>query len=153
MNQSPEDVLRYESEPISAWVALLEHPEAEQRRRAAEKLLEISTAIASVLPALSGVLQDADSQVRARAAIALGELGARMLASIPTLRAALRSIVLADSDAEVRGSALRSLARIGPGAQGDVPSLIGSLKDALPYVRLSAAHALGELGPRARDAI
>ena len=61
MSTRAENVLLYQSEPVSAWLSLLEHPEEEQRRRAAEKLLEISAAIASVLPALSGVLRNPDS--------------------------------------------------------------------------------------------
>jgi HEAT repeat protein len=150
---APDDVLRYQSEPVSAWLSLLEHPQEELRRQAAQRLLEISAAIAAVLPALSGVLRNPDGAVRAQAASVLGELSAKMLASLPSLRAALRTIVLTDSDENVRSVALQSLAQIGPEAQADVPSLLSSLKDEFPYVRLSAAHALGELGVRAKDAL
>jgi HEAT repeat protein len=153
MSTRAENALQYQSEPVSAWLSLLEHPEEEQRRRAAEKLLEISAAIASVLPALSGVLRNPDCDARARAAAALGDLGGKMLASIPTLRNALRAIVLTDSDENVRTSAIQSLTRIGPEAQTDVPSLVNSLKDDLPFVRLSAAAGLSELGSKAKAAV
>jgi HEAT repeat protein len=153
MNTSAYDSLRYQSEPVSAWLSLLDHPEEQQRRRASEKLLEISTAISAVLPALSSVLKDLDTSVRARAATSLGELGSKMLSAVPTLRTALRRIVLTDNDEMVRVNALQSLARIGPESQGDVPSLLTSLQDELPYVRLSAANALAEMGPRAIDAL
>jgi HEAT repeat protein len=145
--------LLYQSEPVSAWLSLLDHPEEEERRRAAEKLLEISAAIASVLPALGGVLRNPDSGVRARAATALGDLGAKMLAAMPTLRDALRTIVLTDNEENVRTCAIQSLTRIGPEAYTDVPSLVESLKDDLPYVRMSAANGLGELGSKAKPAV
>jgi HEAT repeat protein len=153
MSSGTDETLQYQSEPVSAWLSLLEHPQEEQRQRAAEQLLEISAAIVAVLPALSGVLRNPDREVRARSVTALGDLGAKMLAVIPNLRQALRTIVLTDSDEEVRTSALRSLARIGPEAQSDVASLINSLKDEFPFVRLSAASGLGELRARARDAV
>lgn len=153
MSMPGEEVLQYESEPVSAWVALLDSPEEELRRQAAQKLLEVSAAIADVLPALSGVLRHADRSVRARATTILGELGAKMLASLPSIRAALRTIVLTDSDEEIRSSALRSLALIGPESQGNIGALVESLRDGLSYVRISAAHALGQLGAKARDAI
>jgi HEAT repeat protein len=153
MSTQADDTLQYQSEPVSAWLSLLEHPEEEQRRRAAEKLLEISAAIGAVLPALSGVLRSPERAMRARSATAIGDLGAKMLAVIPNLRHALRTIVLTDSDEDVRSSALRSLARIGPEAQADVPSLINSLGDDLAYVRISAATGLGELGAKAKTAV
>ncbi len=153
MSQPADDVLQYHSEPVSALLSLLEHPEEELRRQAACKLLEISAAIAAVLPALSGVLRNPDRAVRAQAATVLGDLGSRMLATLPSLRAALRTIVLTDSDEEVRASALRSLTQIGPEAQADPAALASSLKDEFPYVRLSAAHALGGLGARAKSAV
>jgi HEAT repeat protein len=149
----PDEALLYENEPISAWLSLLDHPEELQRRRAAQKLLDISAAIVGVLPALSGVLQNPDSSVRARAATVLGDIGARMIATLPNLRAALRTIVLTDSDAEVRASALQSLTLLGPDTQAGVSSLVASLKDELAYVRISSAHALGELGSCAKEAV
>ncbi len=153
MTPRADETLQYQSEPISAWLSLLDHPQEDQRRRAAEKLLEISAAIMAVVPALSGVLRNPDTEMRARSATALGELGAKMLAVIPNLRQALRTLVLTDSDEAVRSNALRSLARIGPEAQTDVASLISSLGDEFPFVRMSAATGLGELGAKARAAI
>src|SRR5438270_9055602 len=101
MSTPGDEVLLYQSEPVSAWLSLLDHPEEEQRRHAAQKLVEISAAIAAVLPALSGVLKNPDRAVRVRAATVLGDLGTKMLATLPSLRAALRTIVLTDSDEEV----------------------------------------------------
>jgi HEAT repeat protein len=150
---STNESLQYQSEPVSAWLALLDDPEEERRSQAAQKLLEVSAAIAEVLPALSGVLRNAAPPVRARAATVLGDLGTKMLATLPSVRSALRSIILTDSDEDVRTSALQALALLGPDSQGNVGSLMTALKDSLPEVRLSAAHALGEHGSKARDAV
>jgi HEAT repeat protein len=145
--------LQFQSEPVSAWLSMLDHPQEELRRQAAAKLLEIGAAIAEVLPGLTGTLSQANHGQRARAAQVLGDLGTKMLAALPTMRAALRNIVVSDSDADVRTSAAQALALLGPDSQGTVSALVAALKDPLPFVRLSAAHGLAEQGVKARDAV
>ena len=44
-------------------------------------------------------------------------------------------------------------ATIGPESKTAVPALIKSLNDSVPYVRESAAEALGKVGPEARTAV
>jgi HEAT repeat protein len=123
------------------------------RRHAAQKLLDVSAVIAEVLPALSGVLQNADRSARSRAAAVVGDLGMKMLATLPSLRAALRTMILTDSDEEVRSTALQALAHLSADTHRSVEALVASLKDPLPYVRMNAAHALGQLGHKAINAL
>jgi len=92
-------------------------------------------------------LQDADSDVRSNAAMALGEIGPEAKDAVPTLIQLLQN---EDAEGFVRANAALALGQIGKGAEDAVPVLIQALRDQDKYVRRDAAGALEEIGtPRA----
>jgi HEAT repeat protein len=153
MSAKLNEELVYQGKSVSAWVQLLEHPDDAERRRAAEALVQISTALTAVLPSLTGVLKKGSPVNRAQATAALGEFGAQVATLLPMLRATLRATVVTDGDETVRSSALQALVQLGPQTGTQVPALVDTLRDDLAYVRLSAAHALGQLGAEAKEAV
>jgi HEAT repeat protein len=93
---------------------------------------------------LLNALHDADSRVRWRAAVTLGQI--QDPRAIPDLIASL-----SDSFYWVRGSAAKALGQLGdPQA---VPGLVATLKDEDSSVRKAAARALGEIGTPAIDGL
>ena len=110
---------------------------------------------------LADQLKSPDAAVRARAAIALDQLGPAAKPAIPALTTAL-----ADRNLNVRYWSAKVLRGFGPEAKGAVTALIAALKTfpggspALdgperyyPDVRSLAADALGAIGPAAKEAI
>jgi len=88
--------------------------------------------------ALGRALGDAEAQVRAAAADALGAYAGDAEAVSPLLGK------LDDASPIVRGVIVRSLARLGD-ARAVVP-LVGKVQDSVPEVRQAVARALGDLG-------
>ena len=110
---------------------------------------------------LADELKSADAGVRARAAIALAELGADAKPAIPALTTAL-----ADKNLNVRYWSAKVLKGFGPEAKTAVPALVAALKTFpggspelegpgryYPDVRSLAAEALGAIGPAAKEAL
>jgi len=96
-------------------------------------------------PDLVALLDDAEAQIRRRAALAIGRVGLSE-AVAPLVKA------LADPEPEVRQMAAFALGLVGDKAARD--PLIGALGDSSPLVQGSAAEALGLIGdPGAADAI
>jgi HEAT repeat protein len=93
---------------------------------------------------LVAALADAESDVRAEAARALGETGAAAVPVLPAL-----SALLADPDPLAREQAARALGRIGSPAPELVHGLQDLLADPFDYVRAAAAEALAGLGAAA----
>jgi HEAT repeat protein len=106
-------------------------------------------------------LKSGDAGVRARAAIALDQLGGDAKPAIPALTTAL-----ADKNLNVRYWSAKVLKGFGPEAKTAVPALVAALKTfpggspALegparyyPDVRSLAAEALGAIGPAAKEAL
>ncbi len=93
-------------------------------------------------------LQDTSQslELRWQAARGLGDLAPEALPAIPALIRALR-----DDDSNVRGAAAYSLGELK--ANNAIPDLIEMLKTGSGTNRVSAAGALGRLGPSAKDAI
>src|SRR5262249_45104371 len=56
--------------PVSDWVAALQHPDARQRKKAAEVLGNVGAADPAVVPALAGAVKDRDPTVRGGAVVA-----------------------------------------------------------------------------------
>jgi HEAT repeat protein len=84
-------------------------------------------------------LRDSDSDVRQRAASALGKLG-------PTAGAAATDLVKLLKDPEVGVRPAAALGRFGAAASAASPDLVELLKDPEVDVRLAAANTLGRLG-------
>lgn len=98
----------------------------------------------SAVDALIGALHDPDTEVRQRAASALGDIGEPAL---PSLIEALRR-----HDADLRQGVVAALGQVGRPA---LPSLLAALRTGDdPHIRAGAAAALGEIGdPRSVDAL
>ncbi len=99
----------------------------------------------AAVPTLLDILKDGETEERADAAEALGEIGADAADAIPALSAALN-----DSDLEVCARAAEALGRIGP-ASGSI--LIEAVKDADSFTLCWVTKALGEIGAEAEAAI
>ena len=91
-------------------------------------------------------LQDRDNGKRVAAICQVAELGAHGAAAIPTLINSLD-----DSDWVVRVAAITALGEMGDNAAEAVPALIEALDK--EDVCVSAAIALGRIGPVAKEAI
>lgn len=102
----------------------------------------------SSLPKLLNDLGSKDAQARARAALALGELGPDAQRAIPALFKALK-----DSDENLARDAAQALRAIGAPSRDDLPLLIAGLRDNSARVRGYAVEALGKMGPEARSAV
>ena len=97
----------------------------------------------NAVPALKVTVErDRDGMAIRLAAIdSLEQMGVRIEAMIPVLRAAL-----SDLDAEIRSEAARSLGTSGAVASAAIPELIERLTDDVADVRFAAAWALGDIG-------
>jgi HEAT repeats/TIR domain/HEAT repeat len=91
----------------------------------------------ATIPGLLKALEHHDSDVRWRAAEALGQLQSE--AAIPTLLKALEH-----QNWDVRSSAAHALGKLH--SKAAIPALLKALKDRDWNVRSSAAHALGKVG-------
>jgi HEAT repeat protein len=125
----------------------LKDPDADTRRLAAEEAGKRK--VESAIPALAGLLEDADAKVRRAAVDALVRIGPR---AAPALAGALRSTTEAARLAAV--SALHRLA--GPKEKPTkevLDALSAALKDGNIDVRIHAASTLGRFGANARGAL
>jgi HEAT repeat protein len=105
------------------------------RRRAAEALGAIGPKASAASPALAELLQDPQFEVRNAAEEALSKLGPT---SLNAVAGGLKS-----QDENVRRATLSRLSKFGPSA---IPLIANVLKkDPSPYVRATAAEALGEV--------
>jgi HEAT repeat protein len=90
-----------------------------------------------------------DENQRAAAARALGQIGAPAASAVPQLIG-----LLGDKKAfRARLAALLALAHMGSKSLPALPLLVDALTDPAPKFRELAAHALGSIGPAAKDAI
>ncbi|MHC5056943.1 MAG: HEAT repeat domain-containing protein [Planctomycetota bacterium] len=103
--------------------------------------------IAHTVELLTRPLGDAEAEVRAAAAQALGDVGA---ASAPAFDKICRA--LADPSADVRRGAVWALEGLGPQAAPAVPLIIKALEDPHSPVRLHAVVALGTIAPESEEA-
>jgi HEAT repeat protein len=133
---------------VPALVEMLQtEPEFGVRRQAAETLGNIGTPVSIVVPALVAALQDPSPWLRRQVAESLGRIGPPAREALPWLVKALE-----DPDATVTAEVPEALTRIGP-LRVVLPTLTEALRHQHQGVRGRAANALGELGPRARQAI
>jgi predicted Ser/Thr protein kinase len=98
---------------------------------------------------LAEQLKNADSFVRWRAVLALGELGELAAQATTSL-----TDLLDDPDDNVRWAAATSLGKIGPQARDAVPALAAALSDKDDtLIHRNAAAALANIGPAAGAAV
>ena len=101
------------------------------------------------VPALRGLLGDADVKLRRAAA-------ATLAATVPSQAGEAVGVLIDWLNTErgyPRYHPCLVLAKLGPAAAQAVPGLIQALRDEDAYTRTWAAHALGRIGPRARFAV
>jgi HEAT repeat protein len=122
----------------------LDTPDWRVKVIAAYALGLLGTEAQSTIPALSGLIEDNNPDVRFAAAQALGKIGSE--AVVPTLMQALQ-----DHDENVRVSAVTALQQIGDLAKSAKPSLIHALWDGNWYVRSRAADTISKLGLEETD--
>ncbi len=142
---------------------------SEVRSKAAENLGSYVSGNEKVVQALRTASRDDDPQVRFQAALSRAKATGKLAQSVPVLIEAL-----GDPDRKIRRQAASDLMQIfqqasirvqsqggevneasrelDTMAQIAVPALIDSLKERDRVVQWCAAHALGNLGPRARGA-
>lgn len=99
------------------------------------------------LPALQKLLKDENAEVRARAALSLGKMGAAARPAVEDL-----DFALDDDDGWVRIRAAEALWRITGKTDSLVPALIEELKNPQRQIRMQAYRLFKELGPKARSA-
>jgi len=127
----------------------LKDKDADNRRAAAQGLVEAGAEAKTVVPALIAALKDSDLFVRRYAAQALGEVGPDAKAAVPAL-----SIIVKDAKEkkEVQEAAALALGKIG---NAGLPALTAVLKnhDADPQVRRNAILGVTKQGTSGRAAI
>jgi HEAT repeat protein len=112
----------------------------------------IGPGAAAGVGAISDQLGDTDPRVVQAAVYALGKIGPAAKAAVPTLANLVRS-----KDDLIRLMSVCAILRIGPLTdnliQTALPVLSEGLKHSREFVRIEAAMALGELGPKAQGAL
>jgi serine/threonine-protein kinase len=102
---------------------------------------------AAVLEQMDG-LGSGDSNVRWRAAEALGNMGGEARPAVPAITALLR-----DRNEVVRWRAAEALGKVGPEAREAVPALVAALSGPPGLLTTEAAKALGRIGPSGRESV
>lgn len=137
---------------IPAIIAQLPGEDPGYRREAHFALAAMGPAAAAAVPELIKSLADDDLEVRYSASYALGKLGPAAKSALPALKANVKS-----DDEFLRLASIWSMLSIAPNEPGlaemALPQLIDALDDERPLIRREAATALGELGPRGKQAI
>jgi HEAT repeat protein len=109
---------------------------------------EIQNAIPLILEKLLGYDGDGSDGARAVGAAALGDLGPIAISAVPALLKRLK-----DEEGDVRIAAGVALLKIAPEKNADaaLAVIVAELKNPDLLIRILAADALGNLGPRARS--
>lgn len=128
-------------EEVPTLVQALTQGDRQRRIEAAGDLALLGPAAKEAAPALARLLKDDDTLVRIHAAEALAKIVAGHRPAIAVLGDALK-----DREPRVRQAAARALARIGPGARTATTALVEGLKYADDPVRLTFIEALGAIG-------
>jgi len=153
---------------IAATQALIRLDGGEAKREGPE-FSDYASALVQILPAadavsvLSQAMGPDHRATRTAAATALGKLGPNGSAAVPILLKALKEAGKPDGGRAESGytnALLQSLGQIAPAASLSKPTadevieaLCGCLKSSQGFVRITAAKALGDFGPRAAGAL
>ena len=128
------------------------------RRTAARKLALDHNP--ELIPVFIEATKDPDDKVRQSVIGALGDIGPRAVAAVPTLISILSGPPPAFEKkadpkraANSRSAAAAALGNIGPAAKEAVPALVAGLKDENVPVRRWSATSLGEMRAEGRSAV
>ncbi len=124
---------------VEQLTAMLSSERAGTREAAARVLASLKLAAKPAIPALLKALEDANPQVRAAAAYALGTVAAP--GNEEVLAALLRTVH--DKEADVRLRVVGALEQLAPDAPRVEEALIALLRDNAPHVQARAASVLG----------
>jgi HEAT repeat protein len=105
------------------------------------------------VPTLLQALEAKESHARLHAILALGHIGPKAKAAIPTLVDYLNNREAMRKEPGHYQHAAAALARIDPDVKAVVPMLLKRLEDKDYTVRLAAVSSLGRLGPHAGEAV
>jgi HEAT repeat protein len=135
------------TEMLPDLLRLLEDPEERVRRNAAGAVARLgSRAPGDVLPKVLPLLKTSGREARLLVLDALGRMKPAPREAVPAVREALK-----DPDWRVRAEALRALGFLK--AKEAVPQVVAALRDPEQEVRRSAAYAVRNIGPDAKEAI
>jgi HEAT repeat protein len=104
------------------------------------------SAAEAAVPSLMRQLRDTNPEVRTRAAVTLGQLGAEGSPATKQAIPFLLDLVRTDTDDLARRNGITALNKIGAPNKEDVQVLVDNIKDKSPDVRRYCAMALGLLG-------
>ena len=144
-----EKEVEHEGKPIAYWVQQMTSPDSTIRHQAVAAFAHDAGRSAEAARALLEVLgSEAEADVHATIADALGTLGPNALAAAPAL------VRLLDDEHEaVRQSAASALGSLGARSPLVVPALIHALDDPAHDVRTAAIDGVGGEGPAAASAV
>ncbi|HEV3444679.1 MAG TPA: HEAT repeat domain-containing protein [Gemmataceae bacterium] len=140
----------YNGQPLSHWLAWLKDKDSfEHRREATSALITMRSADKQTIAALIDALDDEQDFISSSVARILGQLGPQAKAAIPRLQDVVKS---ENVDRRIGAAhALWEIARQRSSLQ--VLMEIVKNKNHMPARRASAALALGEIGPPAKDGV
>ena len=143
-----EKEVEHEGKPIAYWVHQMTSPDSTIRHQAVAAFAHDAGRSAEAARALLEVLgSEAEADVHATIADALGTLGPNALAAAPAL------VRLLDDEHEaVRQSAASALSSLGARSPLVIPALIHALDDPAHDVRTAAIDGLAGEGPAAASA-
>lgn len=140
---------------LAVLARVVAEPSSEAQEGLEERGLEVVGVLAEIRPpridALKGLLRHANSEIVLTAAGALSDLGPR---AAPTVSEFVR--LLGSKDGEVRSYAALRLGSMDDDERlpaSAITALVGCLNDPEEEVRARVAEALGDIGPRAREAL
>jgi HEAT repeat protein len=140
----------YNGKPLSHWLAWLKDKDSfEHRLEATSALITMRSADKQTIAALIDALDDEQDFVSSSVARILGQLGPQAKAAISRLEDILKG-----ENVNRRISAAHALWDIARQRSSlQVLTEILKSKDDIPPTRSMAAHALGEIGPPAKDSV
>ncbi len=141
---------------IPALIETLTDRDRDVRMRAVLALKEMGADASNAVPAIKKVLADAGVgsrtnsffYLRAAAASALGKIGPSTAGALPDLRAALK-----ESNSYLRGQAAVAVWRVDADVDTALPVLLQVMPGTIEDSKWDWIIALGEMGPRAKEAI
>ena len=141
-------------EAIPALLWVVDNGRAEARREALLALANIaSDDPAAVIPTFRKVLSDPVAEIQIMGVFALGKIGAPAKDAIPDI-----AKMISPKNPQLSRVSAWALTMIDPTALGEstdrvIELLAGALEKDQHFVRIEAANALGNLGPRAKAAL
>ncbi|MCG8583880.1 MAG: HEAT repeat domain-containing protein [Pirellulales bacterium] len=141
-------------EAIPALLWVVDNGRAEARREALLALANIASEDPSaVIPAFTKTLKDPVEELQIMGVFALGKMGPAAKSSVPDI-----AKMISPKNPQLSRIAAWALTMIEPESLGEstdrvVEVLSGALSNDQHFVRIEAANALGNLGPRAKAAL